>query len=71
MFYCLFYRPLKELTTTMTMVFTGRLQFTGKKVGSTPAKRGFGLFTLDQRLNTPVLRCINKHCTPWNLTIIK
>ena len=53
-----FQNPLKELTTTMTTTFTGRLQFTGKKAGFALLKRCFGLFTLDPGNKTRLLRSI-------------
>jgi hypothetical protein len=49
---------LKELTTTMTHHFTGRLQFTGKKHSSARVKAYFGLLQLDLHHQTALLRYI-------------
>ncbi len=43
----------------MTTAFTGRLQFTGKKVVSTGINRYFGLLTIAFSAKTTLLRCIN------------
>lgn len=55
-----FLNPFKELITTMTAAFTGRLQFTGKKPCFTCRKGWLEPFTIAAGKQIALLRSINK-----------